>query len=147
MSSISVYMIKHHKHCDEVFVRAEEAVSKAKWSDAERSTEEFLRAMKGHFAVEEKVLFPVFEERTGMTMGPTQVMRMEHDQMRGVLDQMGAALVAKDADEFLGLSETLLVLMQQHNMKEEGVLYPMIDQALGAEADQLIARAEAELLQ
>lgn len=145
MSSISGYMIKHHRHCDEIFARAEEAASSAKWSDAEQSMSEFLRAMEGHFVIEEKVLFPDFEAKTGMTMGPTQVMRMEHDQMRRVLEQMRTAMLAKDADEFLGLSETLLVLAQQHNMKEESVLYAMIDQTLGAEADSLIARADAEL--
>ncbi len=30
-----------------------------------------------HFDMEEKVMFPTFEEKTGMTGGPTQMMRME----------------------------------------------------------------------
>jgi iron-sulfur cluster repair protein YtfE (RIC family) len=29
------------------------------------------------------------------------------------------------------LSETLMMIMQQHNMKEEQMLYPMMDQTLG----------------
>ena len=29
------------------------------------------------------------------------------------------------------------MLMQQHNMKEENILYPMCDQALAAEAEEL----------
>ena len=29
------------------------------------------------------------------------------------------------------------MLMQQHNMKEENILYPMCDRALGAEAESL----------
>ena len=31
-----------------------------------------------------------------------------------------------------GLAQSLLVLIQQHNMKEEQVLYPMADQVLAA---------------
>lgn len=38
------------------------------------------------------MLFPAFEAATGMTGGgPTQVMRMEHQQMRGAPTQMAVA--------------------------------------------------------
>jgi hemerythrin-like domain-containing protein len=67
---------------------------------------------------------------------------MEHDQMRELFDQMNAALAAHDGNTFAGLAETLLILMQQHNVKEEQILYPMSDRALGDGA-QLIARMQA----
>ncbi len=69
------------------------------------------------------MLFPAFEQATGMTMGPTRVMRMEHEQMRGLLSQM--AMAATDIDALVEHGDTLLMLTQQHNMKEEGMLYPM----------------------
>jgi iron-sulfur cluster repair protein YtfE (RIC family) len=53
---------------------------------------------------------------------------------------MRLAVQAKDAERYLGLSETLQVLLQQHNIKEEGVLYPMIDRALRDDADGLMTR-------
>ena len=37
------------------------------------------------------------------------------------------------------------MLMQQHNMKEENILYPMCDQALGAEAERVGATMSAML--
>jgi iron-sulfur cluster repair protein YtfE (RIC family) len=37
--------------------------------------------------------------------------------------------------------------MQQHNMKEENILYPMCDQALAAEAEHLCAKMGALLEQ
>jgi hemerythrin-like domain-containing protein len=67
-----------------------------------------------------------------MTSGPTEVMRGEHRQMRDLLAQMKDALTSRDADAFSGAAETLLILMQQHNMKEENILYPMCDNALGS---------------
>jgi hemerythrin-like domain-containing protein len=67
-----------------------------------------------------------------MTSGPTEVMRGEHRQMRDLLAQMEGALAVRDSDTFGGAAETLLILMQQHNMKEENILYPMCDNALGA---------------
>jgi hypothetical protein len=54
----------------------------------------FDRTMRHHFAMEEEVLFPAFERTTGMVRGPTMVMRMEHTQMRALLDQIGGAASA-----------------------------------------------------
>ena len=93
--------------------------------------------------MEEKVFFPAFIEASGMTGGPVQVMLMEHDQMRGVLAQMKSALDANDLDTVTGLGETMLILMQQHNMKEEGILYPMIDSHLSNRAEELIRQAQS----
>jgi iron-sulfur cluster repair protein YtfE (RIC family) len=50
---------------------------------------------------------------------------------------MDEAITARDADSFLGLAETLMILTQQHNMKEEQILYPMSDRVL-ADPDTLI---------
>ena len=76
------------------------------------------------------MLFPAFEAATGMSGGPTQIMRMEHAQMRDLLAQMDAALQQKNRDAFAGIADTLLIMMQQHNMKEENILYPMCDNSL-----------------
>jgi hemerythrin-like domain-containing protein len=96
-----------------------------------------------HLAMEEAVLFPAFEARTGMSMGPTEVMRSEHAQMRGLLQEMAGAVASADQNRYLGLSETLNMLMQQHNLKEENMLYPMSDQVLAADRDSLIHAMEA----
>ena len=36
MGSIGDYLTKHHKDCDEIFARAEEAASSGNWATAER---------------------------------------------------------------------------------------------------------------
>jgi len=127
----------HHRHCDDLFVAAEEAVQRGDWAAAAPSFEHFHDQMKAHFAAEEELLFPAFEAATGMSAGPTRMMRYEHEQMRSLLSQLAAACAAHDSDGYGGAAETLLMLMQQHNMKEENILYPMCDQALGAEAERL----------
>lgn len=80
-----------------------------------------------------------------MRMGPTQVMRMEHGQIRALLDDAVDALEQANPDDFLGLADTLLIMMQQHNMKEENILYPMCDQHLAGETPELLACLETEL--
>jgi hemerythrin-like domain-containing protein len=71
------------------------------------------------------------------------MMRIEHAEMRELVAQLHAALDAGDAAEFLGLADTLNVLVQQHNLKEEQVLYALLDEALGGEADALLAALDA----
>jgi hypothetical protein len=63
--------------------------------------------------------------------------------MRVVIHDLRSALEAKDAEQYLGLSETFLVLMQQHNFKEEGILYSMMDQVLGDQGEKLIAQLDS----
>ncbi|MDR2239257.1 MAG: hemerythrin domain-containing protein [Zoogloeaceae bacterium] len=144
MSGITQALNNHHKLCDDNFADAEEAAHKGDWTACAATYGKFRDAMLTHFGVEEDILFPAFESNTGMTGGPTQVMRGEHVQMRDLLQQMDAALGRKDADGFGGAAETLLVMMQQHNMKEENILYPMCDQALG-EDGELASRIAAGL--
>ena len=139
MTSIGEYMAKEHRQCDEAFARAEDAASSGDWAAAQAAFGAFHGAMQRHLALEEDKLFPAFEEATGMSgAGPTQMMRVEHEQMRGLFDEMKQAAAARDSARYLGLSETLLVLMQQHNIKEESMMYPMIEQALGVRAGELV---------
>ena len=130
MTTISEFMTRGHRNCDEMFAAAEEQVDKEDWERAGELTREFLNEMERHFTMEEQVLFPAFEQQTGITQGPTMIMRDEHQQMRQLLMQLQWALDDKQKDEFLDTGETLLIMMQQHNMKEEGILYPMCDQQL-----------------
>jgi len=137
MTSIPEFMTNKHRECDEFFTEAEAAVAKGDWSLALEKWQSFALELIKHFSQEEEVLFPKFEQATGMTAGPTQVMRMEHQQMRALVQDLDNSLAAKEKDEYLGLSETLMVMMQQHNMKEEMMLYPMMAQNL-ADGEQII---------
>lgn len=143
MESITERMQTHHKHCDEEFAAAEEAAQDGNWPACAAAFEGFRRSLEGHFDTEEQLIFPAFEQRSGMFGGPTQVMRSEHIQMRGLVAQMQQALTAQDGDAFGGAAETLLVMMQQHNMKEENILYPMCDQVLAGDAKLLGEVAES----
>lgn len=135
----------HHRHCDTLFVAAEESAQRGDWAAAAPAFERFNGQMQAHFEAEEALLFPAFEAATGMSAGPTQMMRHEHEQMRALLAQLAAACAAEDGEGYAGAAETLLMLMQQHNMKEENILYPMCDQALGAEAERIGAKMDAML--
>ncbi|MEA2091810.1 MAG: hemerythrin domain-containing protein [Campylobacterota bacterium] len=146
MSTIKEYLTADHGRCDEYFAVMEENASKS-LADAKVAYEAFAQATERHFQLEERVMFLEFETKTGMTEGPTSMMRHEHAQMRTLIKQMGEAIDADDKDKFFGLSETLMILMQQHNMKEEQMLYPMAQQHLSAESEKVIDMMESMIVE
>jgi len=130
-------MQQNHRECDELFAAAEESVANGDWELALKRWQAFSSALDAHITDrEEGQLFPAIEAVNG-PMGPTMVMRGEHEQMWVLIAQMDDALADQDQRQFLGLAETLMMLMQQHNMKEENILYPMMDQCIAEEADRL----------
>lgn len=143
MQSITETLSADHHRCDEIFTETEALISQGNWDEGGARFGEFKDAMEHHFAMEENVLFPDFELRSGGSMGPTQVMRMEHAQMRELFEDMRANIERQERDGFLGSSETLLVIMQQHNAKEQQILYRMADQVLGSSVPDVIDRMAA----
>jgi len=140
MPQITDTMSADHKRCDELFAQAEEAISKGDWETGTTAFRDFHDATEKHFSMEESVLFPAFEQSTGMTSGPTQVMRMEHMQMRQLFADMNESVEEKDQEKYLGLSETLIMVMQQHNTKEEQIVYVMADQSLREKAADVLTQ-------
>jgi iron-sulfur cluster repair protein YtfE (RIC family) len=105
----------------------------------------FKTRLERHIGWEDDILFPLFERLTGLTdNGPTVVMRTEHRQIRALLDSIDSALqeneTSVDADE-----STLLEVLAAHNVKEEHILYPMIDRQISvADTEAVFARMRAE---
>ncbi len=139
MMTFSSYMGSDHHRCDELFANAEATVERGDWDAAAEAHRSFHEAMENHFLMEEEVLFPAFEVVSGSSAGPTTVMRQEHEQMRQLFNEMNQAIEAEQAEDYLGASETLLVLMQQHNVKEEQILYPTSERLLAEQQDALLA--------
>ncbi len=138
MTAIAEFLTAEHRCCDENFAVAEEAAQTGDLAGCRARFRQLQAAMEHHFHKEEALLFPAFEQASGNAMGPTQVMRLEHRQMREALAEMDGALARGDLEDFLGQAETLLILMQQHNIKEEQILYPMCDRFLGGAVEAVL---------
>lgn len=140
-SDPQTFFTTDHRHCDELWGKVEEAVDAGQLDEAKTLWEQFDKALRRHFAMEEEQLFPALDEAMNMHgVGPTQVMRMEHENMRGVLGQMADAVAQGDLEAMADHGDTLLMLTQQHNVKEEGMLYPMASQSLSAQWQALADR-------
>ncbi|MFC1702769.1 hemerythrin domain-containing protein, partial [Pseudomonadota bacterium] len=142
-SGLAAFFEQDHRDCDARWVDVEELLDTLDVEAARLAWQKFNAGMRRHIAMEEEVLFPALESATSMGgSGPTAMMRMEHQQMRGLLDQIESAMESGDAEQAMDIGDTLLMLVQQHNIKEEGMLYPMAENVLAGSWDKLAALLE-----
>jgi len=139
-SNFVEYLSADHRACDALLGQLRKAAVAGDWNTAQEAFASLQHDVLAHFAAEEEVLFPAFEAATGMSSGPTQVMRGEHEEARFLLEDIAAAVGEKDADGVRGQGEALLILLQQHNMKEENILYPTAFRVVGPKAAELAAQ-------
>ncbi len=134
-----------HRRLDTILERVEALGEAGKFPEALDRFAEFRCGLNRHIDIEEQILFPAFEGFTGMTMGPTVVMRHEHVEIRTRMDAIAAALEAGNRDDLTRALSGLRAVLGEHNMKEEHVLYPMTDESTGSEraADDLVRRMQA----
>src|SRR5689334_17300334 len=103
------------------------------FAQAKQAFREFKFGLQRHIIWEETVLFPLFEEKTGIRdRGPIAVMRAEHREIGRCLEALHDKVRRQDADSDRE-EQALLQALFTHNQKEENVLYPAIDRLSSAE--------------
>jgi len=129
--SVTDYLQEDHRRLDGIYNSFQEAYKAGRWDDAAASFREFKLGLTRHIQAEEEVLFPTFEEKTGMhESGPTFVMRMEHKEIKDLLERIMSAAEAKDGGRVSEATDALSNILADHNMKEEHILYPESDSFL-----------------
>ena len=137
--TISAFYEQDHDRLDELF-KTFQKLKRSDFAKAKEAFKAFKFGLQRHIVWEEDVLFPLWEEKTGMSEGgPTFVMRAEHrqigQQLEAIHDKVAEQNPGSDQEEQL-----LLELLGSHNMKEERVLYPAIDQLTSAEDSETVFR-------
>ncbi len=105
-------------------------------SDGDSDPAPLVRAMDGlrrHIYLEEEFLFPPLKEG-GLTM-PIFVMTREHGELWDAMDALDALLAGTTASETLqNACRELLAKLDNHNTKEEPIIYPQADAKLDPDA-------------
>jgi iron-sulfur cluster repair protein YtfE (RIC family) len=142
--SIRTYFAEDHDRLDGLFARFQER-KRADYAEAKPFFREFKFGLQRHIVWEEQILFPLFEEKTGLRdIGPTAVMRHEHrrigQRLEALHDKVRRHDPESDAEE-----QALREALEAHNLKEETALYPALDRLLTDEEKQGVAEAMARL--
>ena len=143
--NVTEYLATDHRRLDAIVAEVRSLVDARSFPQAGARFTEFRCGLDRHIDIEEQTLFPLFEQMTGMrNAGPTFVMRREHVDIRQLMDDTMAALQTADRAQADAALDSLMDVLASHNMKEERVLYPMIDRAAGGDAarDDLVKRLQ-----
>lgn len=142
-STVTEYLGWDHDRLDALLSEVRRMAGDGELERASATYAEFLAGLERHIRLEEDVLFPLFEQHTGMAMGPTEVMRREHRVIERALEAMREGLAGGRPAGFEEGHDLLQRALPDHNTKEEHVLYPMIDRLLDDRARlALVARLE-----
>ncbi len=137
--TISEFYEQDHDRLDELF-KTFQQLKRSDFAKAKEAFKEFKFGLQRHIVWEEDLLFPLWEEKTGMSEGgPTFVMRSEHRQIGQQLEAIHEKVAEQNPDSDQEEQE-LLNLLGSHNMKEERVLYPSIDQVTSEEEREAVFR-------
>lgn len=144
-TTITSYLSWDHERFDHTLAGVREDVQGERMDEARHALDEYARGLERHMRIEEEVVFPVFDARSGMSGGPTAVMRDEHRSIRIALAMMRDGLDRSDAQGFHAGLRFLRTILPEHNAKEEHILYPTTDRLLTpAERTTLTRRLERE---
>lgn len=126
--SVTDYFQTDHRRLDAIYERFEDAAALSDWDKALADFREFSLGLKRHIKAEEEILFPLFEEKTGMVdAGPTFVMKMEHKEIKELLERIENGAASANASVVNEARTLLMNILADHNMKEEHILYPESD--------------------
>ncbi len=145
LRTISDFLESDHRRLDDILPSVGQMTDRGALANARERFAEFSCGLSRHIDAEEQILFPTFEQLTGMTTGPTVVMRAEHVEIRRWMALVAATL---DAQDLAGVKRALGQLegiLAAHNIKEEQILYPMADRATSSprERDDLVRHMQA----
>lgn len=125
------FMSKDHDRLDNIF----KEFRSIKVTNKDRKISlfhDFKVGLQKHIVWEEEILFPLFENKTGMhDSGPTAVMRMEHREIKNFLEKIHASVGRNIQTSHL--EDGLIEILTEHNNKEENILYPWIDNSVSDE--------------
>lgn len=94
--------------------------------------EDAVQSLRSHIWVEEQVLFPAL--RDAGAGGPVTFMVREHEEIWSHLDELEQILDQDQPDPRLAVTvwTALQQLLDQHNLREEGILHAHADSLAGA---------------
>jgi iron-sulfur cluster repair protein YtfE (RIC family) len=143
--SVHSFFSWDHHRLDVVLDDVTAAVEAGELDQAQRTFVHYERGMRRHMRIEEEVVSLLYAiERTGDAKGPVEMMRREHADILSLIDEMGTALTRQDAAAYKAARDTLTQLLPEHHLKEEQMLYPLLDSLVGGgEVAQVVSRLRA----
>ena len=130
--NVAEFYTHDHDELDD-FLKEYQHLKRSDFMKAKSFFRSFKFGLQRHILWEEEILFPFFEQKTGLKEGgPCVVMRQEHKLIKEALEKLHEKVRRANPDSEVEEQE-LIDLLRDHNLKEEQILYPMIDRVSSKE--------------
>ncbi|MEK8089708.1 hemerythrin domain-containing protein [Thermithiobacillus plumbiphilus] len=128
METLSQIFTEHHHLLDRLFDAARASIKGGDWMLAEPEFQHFRREIEKHMAVEESYLFPAMTAGAdAQDIALVEILRKGHQDLRSFFEEILEAILSHDAEEALALMDTVSIILEQHDKREEDELYPAVD--------------------
>ena len=123
--NVNEVLVDDHKRIDHLFESLVIGIQDNKALEEQQSLFHiFKMGLLRHLHWEEGVLFPVFDELSGLVSSPTRVLRAQHTELESMISDIEADMASGfDLDYLQVLAQYLAI----HNENEETLLYPAIE--------------------
>lgn len=144
-STVTACFAAAHHRLDRLVAEVSDSVSGSDLRAARFYFKELARHLRSHLYFEETFMFPLLEMACGAN-GPMCVLRREHEEIESRLGGLQASLFLGSLADVRAELAALVATLENHNGREERVLYPMIDRELDDHArGDLIAAIQLHL--
>lgn len=134
------WLLHDHRHYEEVLVDCKHLALQGDWQGTEQRFHDLVALLKGHFLMEELVLFPAYEGLVAVPRAPTEHLCNEHNRVRQHLKALAQGVRARETQRFIESWSRLDQLMAVHHEKEEELFLPMAGHALLDKKEEVMAR-------
>lgn len=135
MKATSNWLVHDHRKYDALLEDCELAAGAGEWKEAIALFRELIDDLGLHIRMEEEVLYPMFERKSGDPQGEIAMLREEHEEIERLLRDLMTVIKIQDFDHLLDSLIPLHKAMKEHNAHEETVF-------LGPDGEALLARRE-----
>ena len=105
---------------------------------------ELVSGYRSHVRIEEEVLLPAYEAHPQASIGPTDSLRSDHEQIFQLMDHIARRL-AENARENLAENFSLLFrILNKHHEKEEEIFLPMASEALYSSKSAILSELQRQ---
>ncbi|MFA6427357.1 MAG: hemerythrin domain-containing protein [Candidatus Magasanikbacteria bacterium] len=124
---IQEFMDADHAHVDHLW--SDFLAEKHNPQKALELCKKFYSHIKKHIDIEDNVLFPRFDEFTGLSTeeGPTYIARRDHTSILKLIKQVEDACTRNDVGEIERVAEHLGKALHKHRERENLIQYPVLD--------------------
>jgi hemerythrin-like domain-containing protein len=142
---VTTWFARDHELLDGLRLALVRVGCAGRYGEARELFDVYEARLRRHLRLEEDVVFPVFEARSGLLDGPTSALRADHRDIRRAVEMMGAALRGADEAAFRQAAAFLGEAAASHTSREDHILFPTTDQLLTpSERARLVARLQED---